>query len=84
LVRTLGGPQSRSGCGGEDGKSRLCPYRESNPDRPALRLVTTVTELSWLKCLKIRSVHIEKREGKRPVGRIGVDGTIILEWILGK
>jgi hypothetical protein len=35
--KRLGGPQSRSGRGGEEKNS--CPSRESNPDRPARILV---------------------------------------------
>jgi hypothetical protein len=34
LDRRLGGPQNRSGCGGER-KSHHCSSRESNPGRPA-------------------------------------------------
>jgi hypothetical protein len=29
------------------------------------------------------SILVSKPEGKRPLGRLGVDGKIILEWILG-
>jgi hypothetical protein len=39
LNRQLGGPQSRSGCGGKEKNSRLC--RESNPDRLTRSLMTT-------------------------------------------
>jgi hypothetical protein len=36
LDMSLGGPQSRSGCGGEDKNSQLSPGIEPlNPDRPA-------------------------------------------------
>jgi hypothetical protein len=40
LDRRLGGPQSRSGHGDEDKKSHQCPYRESNPCRPASSIVS--------------------------------------------
>jgi hypothetical protein len=47
LVRRLGGPQSRSGHGGEKKKSLSC--WESNPGCPALNLVPILTELiNWL------------------------------------
>jgi hypothetical protein len=29
-------------------------------------------------------ILVGKPEGKRPVGRLGVDGKIKLEWVLGK
>jgi hypothetical protein len=43
LDRRLGGPQSRSGRGGEDKNSQPC--RESNPTRQAGSLETILTEL---------------------------------------
>jgi len=33
--RRPGGPQSQSGCGGEEKKSLPCPYQELNPGCPA-------------------------------------------------
>jgi hypothetical protein len=30
------------------------------------------------------SIAVGKREGKRPFGRLGVDGMIILKWVLKK
>jgi hypothetical protein len=42
LDREMGGPQSWSGCGGEE-KNR-CFCWESNPSRPASGLVTILTE----------------------------------------
>jgi hypothetical protein len=42
LNRRLGGPQKRSGRGGEDSS---CPCRNSNPDHPDSSLVTTLTDL---------------------------------------
>jgi hypothetical protein len=29
------------------------------------------------------NILVGKSEGKRPLGRLGIDGKIILEWILG-
>jgi hypothetical protein len=47
--RRLGGPQNRSGRGGEEKNSQLPPGIEPyNPDRPARSLVTIPTELSKL------------------------------------
>jgi hypothetical protein len=49
LDRRLGGPQSRSGHGGEKRNSQPPPEIEpQNPDRPARSLVTIPTELSRL------------------------------------
>jgi hypothetical protein len=45
--RRLGGPQSRSGRGGEEKNSQPPPETEPyNPDRPTRSPVTTPTELS--------------------------------------
>jgi len=30
------------------------------------------------------NILVGKPEGKRPLGRLGIDGKIISEWILGK
>jgi len=44
----MGGPQSRSGRGGEEKNSLLCFYRASNPGGLAHSLVLTLTELPRL------------------------------------
>jgi len=43
LDRRLGGPQSRSGRGGEEKKFHDCPCRELNPDRSGCSLATILT-----------------------------------------
>jgi hypothetical protein len=49
MDRRLGGPQSRSGRGGEEKNSQLPPGIEpQNPDHPARSLVAIPTELSRL------------------------------------
>jgi hypothetical protein len=47
LDRRLGGPQSRSGRGGEE-KNSQPPPREPNSSHLIYSLVTILTELSWL------------------------------------
>jgi hypothetical protein len=50
LDRRLGGPQNRSGRGGEEKKIHYCPYQELNPGRPAHSLPTSVlneSSSSW-------------------------------------
>jgi hypothetical protein len=42
----IDGPQSWSGCGGEEKKSHHCTPRQVNLDRPARNLITVLTELS--------------------------------------
>jgi hypothetical protein len=49
--RRLGGPQSRSGRGGEEIKSHYGPCREFNPARQARSLVSILTELFRLPIL---------------------------------
>jgi hypothetical protein len=46
LDRRLGGPQNRSGCGGEEKKAHYCPSRKLNAGRPFRSLVSVLTELS--------------------------------------
>jgi hypothetical protein len=46
LSRKLGGPQSRSGRGGEEKNSHHCTRREMNPGREAGSLIAILTELS--------------------------------------
>ena len=46
-VQRLSGLHSRHGLQYEDKNS--CPYWESSPDRPALRLVVTGTEISQIR-----------------------------------
>jgi hypothetical protein len=41
--RRMGGPENRYGPAGEE--KNPCPCRETNPDRPARSLVTTLTEI---------------------------------------
>jgi hypothetical protein len=48
LDRRLGGPQSQSGCCGEEKNSHHCPHRKLKDGRPVRRLVTTLPELPRL------------------------------------
>jgi hypothetical protein len=58
LDRRLGGPQSRSGRGGEEKNSQPPPGIEpSNPDRPARSLVAIPTELSRLFASHSSVIH---------------------------
>jgi len=43
LIGGWGGPQNRSGSGGE--KKKPCPYQDPNPGRPRCSLVTILTGL---------------------------------------
>jgi hypothetical protein len=55
----LGGPQSRSGRGGqEEEKSHCCTCWESHPGRPAPSLVPTLTELPHLLGTQCLSANI--------------------------
>jgi hypothetical protein len=59
LDRKLGGPQSRSGLGGEEKNSQPLPGIEVQiPDRPANSLVTIPTELSRLLIITITIIII--------------------------
>jgi hypothetical protein len=51
LDRRLGGPQSRSGRGGEE-KNIFYSCRESNPGRPATSLIIVLTGLAAANMLK--------------------------------
>jgi hypothetical protein len=53
LVRRLGGPQSRSGRGGEEKKSINGP----NPGRSSHSLVFVVTELPWFRCMIFEDIY---------------------------
>jgi hypothetical protein len=53
IGRRLGEPQSRSGRGGEENISLLCPSRESNPGRPARSLDTILIQLPRLATVMI-------------------------------
>jgi len=55
--RKLVGAQSQSGRGGEE-KKNPCPYRESNPGRPARSLVTNIT-FTFLTFSRVNA-HVNK------------------------
>jgi hypothetical protein len=54
--RRFGGPQSRSGCGGEE-KSHCCLCRQLNRGRPVRSLVTALTQLSLQPSIR-QSAHV--------------------------
>jgi hypothetical protein len=59
LDRRMGGPQSRSGRGGEKKNSHQCPCQEMNPVRPTLSLVSVLNEIFVWMCNVV--LHIKGR-----------------------
>jgi len=55
LDRRLGGPQDWSGRDGDGRYVLLCPCLESNPGRPASKLVTILTEIPHLPCYSVEN-----------------------------
>jgi len=53
LDKRLGGPQSWSGCGGEQKKSHHCPHPKVNPGHPACSLVCILIELPRIRKLML-------------------------------
>jgi hypothetical protein len=58
---------------------------------PVQNKVIKSRRMSWdwhVACMGVMrngyNILVGKSEGKRPLGDLGIDGKIILEWILGK
>jgi hypothetical protein len=72
LDRSLGGPQSRSGRGGEEKESLACLCRESNHGRPDPSLVTVVTELPCLHLIYFKRNYFKKCRVHRQMFQMNV------------
>jgi hypothetical protein len=67
LDRRLGGPQSRSGHGGEEKNSQHLPGLQPPIIHPVAQRYTT--ELSRLRWNEKYTISVKNPEGKRPLGR---------------
>jgi hypothetical protein len=91
LHRRLGGPRSNTGRGSEEKNYQLPPGIEPyNPDGPARSLVAIPNEPSrllwhaWERWRMHTELWSKNLNGRDQAGDLDIDGTIILEWMLGK
>jgi hypothetical protein len=72
----LGGPQTRSGCGGKEKKFQYCPCRVWNTGRPAHSMVPVLTELPRHVNLLEKNMSTRKTNEVRSTGNKFMDVNI--------